>query len=163
MVWLRYSRWPIRIHLLKLLGPSHDRAWSWKICQDKKTGHELLDVRVGNVSSLLRVFTRLLLASLYSKLMSYTVQKEKQQWIKTCPRIFDIFNFCNCKWGSWCTLRELKVCHELWSRAAYCFPFGGALRLASYISFDAYEFCSIQADLNGKDHGSVDACRNSAI
>jgi hypothetical protein len=44
----------------------------------KKTGHELLDVKVGNVSSLLGVFTRLLLASLYSKLMSYTVLKEKQ-------------------------------------------------------------------------------------
>jgi hypothetical protein len=71
-------------------------------------------------------------------------------------------HFCNRKWGSWCTLRELKVYHELWNRAAYCFPFCGALRLASYISFDAYEFCSIQADLNGEDHGSVDACRNSA-
>jgi hypothetical protein len=44
-----------------------------------------------------------------------------------------------------------------------CFPFCGALHLASYIFFDAYELCSIQVDLNGEDHGSVDAYRNSAI
>jgi len=38
-----------------------------------------------------------------------------------------------------------------------------ALCPVSYNTSDAFEFCSIPADLNGEDHGSVDACSNSTI